>query len=124
MTEYSEIQSLDQLMGGALNERFNAAFKDILKNCFDPNTDPEKVRKIKVTIFVKPDGNRDAAKFGFDIKAEPAAPTAVTQTVYIHQKDDGSVEAVEKTNVAPGQVGFDGKEYIPNVIEFNRKPDA
>lgn len=50
--------SLDSLGGGALIERVNLAMDQIARNIMDPNTDPEKARKITITLTFKTDKSR------------------------------------------------------------------
>ena len=101
-----EIKSLDQVMNGAVNERFQTELAKVWKNIFDPNTDPEQKRSVTLTFTFKPNSNRDAASMSFDVKSKVASPVPVQQTVLLYQRDDGSVIVTERT------------DRIPNVVEF------
>lgn len=53
--------TLDNLAKGAAHERFDLCMKKVAENVADPNTDPEKVRKITLTITIKPHADRSGA---------------------------------------------------------------
>jgi phage-related tail fiber protein len=135
-----EITNLDQLMNGALNERFNSEIKKVWRNVLDPNTDPKAKRKLTVTISLRPNQNRDAAEMEADVKVLLAPPVPIQQTVYVHQNDDGSVHAMENNGQLPGQVDMYGNinepgeatfnapdpetGEIPSVVQFKRKQEG
>ena len=116
------IKKLDDLMEGALTSRFNRCFDELLRNVFDPNTDPEKKRKIILTVTVQPNKDRTSASFSTDIKTVTAPPITLSQMVLIARDDDGNVVAQEVTTQVPGQIGMDGGINVPNVVRFH-KPD-
>jgi len=116
------IKKLDDLMDGALTARFNRGFDEVLHNVFDPNTDPEKTRKIVLTVQIKPNKDRTSAAFLTDIKTITAPPVTLAQMVLIARDDEGNVVAQEVTSQIPGQIGLDGNVIVPNVIRF-QKPD-
>ena len=113
-----QIGNLDELMDGALTERFNYEMTRVLQNVFDVNTDPKFKRQIQIVIDIKPNERRDAAEFRVDVKSKIAQPIAVTQTVMLYQDDTGNVTATEITNQVPGQIDMDGEITIPKVVEF------
>ena len=116
-----QIRQLDELMDGALTERFNMEMEKVLKNVFDPNTDPEVKRQIMITIEIKPNERRDAAGFKVDVKSKIAPPIAMSQTCFLFQDDDGNVVATEITKQVPVQIDMDGKEQpMPRVVEFGK----
>jgi hypothetical protein len=113
-----ELRSLDQIMDGALTERFNAALNELWRNVFDHNTDPNRIRSISLTFKFKPNEARDVAAMLAEVKTTLAPPVPLAQTVLIQQHDDGSVTAIEHTNQITGQIDMGGNENIPNVITF------
>lgn len=117
---YREIRSLDELMDGALTERFNYEMARVLQNVFDVNTNPKAKRQIQIVIDITPNERRDAAEFKVDVKSKTAPPMAVAQTVMLYQGDDGSVTATEITNQVPVQMDMDGGVVIPNVVTFGQ----
>lgn len=116
------IKKLDDLMDGALTARFNRGFDEVLRNVFDPNTDPEKTRKIILTVQIRPNKDRTSASFLTDIKTVIAPPVTLSQMVLIARDDEGNVIAQEVTSQVPGQVSMDGDISMPNVVRF-KKPD-
>ena len=116
-----QIKQLDELMDGALTERFNWEMEKVLRNVFDPNTDPKTKRQIQILIEIAPNERRDAAAFKVDVKSKIAPPVAMTQTCFLYQDDEGNVTATEITRQVPGQIDMDGQEQpMPRVVEFGR----
>ena len=116
-----QIKQLDELMDGALTERFNWEMERVLKNVFDPNTDPKTKRQIQIIIEIAPNERRDAAAFKVDVKSKIAPPVAMTQTCFLYQDDEGNVTATEITRQIPGQIDMEGNEQkMPRVVEFGR----
>lgn len=116
-----QIRQLDELMDGALTERFNREMERVLANVFDPNTNPKAKRQIQIIIDVAPNERRDAAVLKVDVKTKIAPPVAIEQTVFLHMDDDGNVTASEISREIPGQIGMDGREQpLPSVIEFGQ----
>ena len=115
-----QIKQLDELMDGALTERFNMEMERVLNNVFDPNTNPKAKRQIQIVIDIAPNERRDAAEFKVDVKSKIAPPMAIAQTVFLHMDDVGNVTATEMTREIPGQMDMNGHEQAPaRVIEFN-----
>ena len=119
MGQARQIKKLDELMDGALTERFNYEMDRVLQNVFDLNTNPKAKRQIQIVIDIAPNERRDAAEFKVDVKSKLAPPMAVAQTVMIYQDDNGNVTATEITNQIPGQVDIDGNINIPKVVSFD-----
>lgn len=116
-----QIKKLDELMDGALTERFNQVLDEVMRNAVDPNTDPKAKRQVKIVIDVIPNERRDTASFKTHVESKVAPRAPISQVVFLHVADDGSITATEVTNQLPGQTRMDGTEQpIPKVIEFNR----
>lgn len=116
-----ELNSLDNLMDGALVERFNAELGRVMENVFDLRTAPDKVRTISLVFKFKPNDRRDAADMTADVIIKLAAPLPLKQTVLMGQTDDGRVRLIERTDQIPGQQNMDGGEQrLPNVLELKR----
>lgn len=114
-----QIKQLDELMDGALTERFNYEMERVLQNVFDANTNPKAKRQIQIVIDIAPNERRDAAEFKVDVKSKIAPPVAIAQTVFLHMDDSGNVTATEMTHQVPGQIDMDGNEQaLPRVVEF------
>ena len=111
-------RGLDQLMDGAITKRFNDELTRLWDNVYDMRAPATKARTITLKVTIKPNANRDAAAILYDIKSAPAAPEALQQTVFMRQRDDGSVQVTEQTDQLPGQIDMAGEEQpMPNVVE-------
>lgn len=64
MAQSRQIKKLDELMDGALTERFNLEMERVLNNVFDQNTNPKAKRQIQIVIDIVPNERRDAADAG------------------------------------------------------------
>ena len=119
-----EIKGLDDMMGGAVTERFNAALKTCLKNIIDPNTDATKARKVTLELTIKPSKDRTTADFNLLCRPTLAPPVAVTQSMVINRNDAGEVVALQTAaNQLPGQMDVEdmqapaaGSNVTPLVI--------
>lgn len=120
MAQPRQIKNLDELIDGALTERFNHEMNRVLANVFDPNTNPKAKRQIQIIIDITPNDRRDAAELKIDVKSKTAPPVAITQTVFIQMDDDGKMTATEMTNQVPGQINMEGEIIIPRVVEFSK----
>ena len=114
-----DLKSLDQLMDGALVERFNQELTKLMENVFDLRTDPSKRRRISLIFDFKPNERRDAAEMSADVKIVTAPPIPLKQTILMSVSDDGHVRLTERTDQVPGQIDMDGNETpIPKMVEF------
>jgi len=77
--------SLDSMGNGALLEQFGIAAAQVARNVMDPNTDPEKARKVTITFTFKPDKNRKHIKTLFDVKIVQAPPLAQETMLLVGQ---------------------------------------
>lgn len=50
---------LSEIDNGGLQQRFENELARVIENIIDPNTDPDKKRKIQINIEVVPKGNHD-----------------------------------------------------------------
>ena len=115
-----QIKKLDELMDGALTERFNQVLDEVMRNAVDPNTDPKAKRQVKIVIDVIPNERRDTASFKTHVESKVAPRAPISQVVFLHVSDDGTITATEVTNQVPGQLAMDGTEQdLPNVLQFN-----
>lgn len=114
-----DLKSLDQLMDGALVERFNQELAKLMENVYDLRTDPNKRRRISLIFDFRPNERRDAAEMSADVKIVTAPPIPLKQTILMSISDDGHVRLTERTDQVTGQISIDGQEIqLPKVIEF------
>ena len=116
-----QMKKLDELMDGAVTERFNMEMDRVMKNIYDPNTDPKAKRSIMITITIEPNESRDVGRYAVDVKSKTAPMMPITQVCFLRQNDDGMVVATEMTKQVPGQMDMDGNEApMPRVVEFGK----
>lgn len=119
---FMPIEKLDNLMGGAMQEKFRVALAEVLANVRDPNTQATAKRVITLTIIIAPNANRDTAQMEVSVKTKTAPSVPAETTIYLDYNDDGLVTATEKLDQIPGQINMDGTETpLPNVVTFESK---
>ena len=112
-----QMKKLDELMDGAVTERFNVEMDRVMRNIYDPNTDPEAKRQITITITIEPNESRDVGRYKVEVKSKTAPMAPITQVCFLRQSDDGMVVATEVTKQVPGQMDMDGNEQpMPRVV--------
>lgn len=119
------IDSLDALCNGALTERFNTEFAKFLRNLVDPNTDAKKKRKLILILEATPNADRDFCVMNYDVQTKLAAPSTISQTVFLTQNGNGEVIASQVTNQIPGQIDMDGNETpLPQIVNLGKTAKA
>lgn len=119
--EERPIESLDELMDGAVRERFEHELANVWRNVYDPNTDAKKARSVILQVKITPNERRDACDMRVSVYSKLAPKVDLSQTVMIQQRDDGSVLATERVNGNPGQIDIFGDETpMPRTIQFPR----
>ena len=97
--------NLEQFAGGKLSVQLNKALEKITENVQDPNTDAQKVRKINVSISLRPNDERNFVATTVETKLslapELGATTALSMGLALRT---GEVEAIEIFNQIPGQM--------------------
>ncbi|WP_367569325.1 hypothetical protein [Lacrimispora sp.] len=104
--------SLDGMGGGSLLERVNLAMAQIARNIKDQNTDPEKARKITITLTFKPDKSRSHVKTLLGVNITQAPPLADETMMLVGQDlKTGRIEMNEYgSNQQPVRVA--GESYM------------
>jgi hypothetical protein len=107
----TEQVTLSNLCGGAVEERFQREFAEILENIGDVNTDPEAKRKITLEFTLAPFEDRSGAQVTFVCKSKTVPTTAVKGTVFLHRQGATLVAIAHD----PQQIRlFDGKSAAAN----------
>lgn len=111
---------LKNLVGGALQEKFNASFEKVIKNLLDPNTPFKNKRSITIKPSFAQNEQRDNVKVDIDV-SEKLSPSAPLETQFSMEQDlkDGKVYAREYGKDIPGQMTF--KDYDNNQEEVDGK---
>jgi len=97
------IINLESFAGGALAEKFNDGFQDVLKNIADPNTDCKKKRKLILELEFQPDEERELSMVNIKVKTKLAPPEPVATKILIDKDGKGNVIASEYNKQVKGQ---------------------
>lgn len=100
--------NLEEFAGGKLSVQLNKALEKVTENIQDPNTDAQKVRKINVSISLRPNDERNFVSTTVETKLS-LAPELRATTALSMGRDlrTGEVEAVEIFNQIPGQMNVE-----------------
>ena len=97
--------NLEQFAGGKLSVQLNKALEKITENVQDPNTDTQKVRKINVSISLRPNDERNFVSTTVETKLSLAPGLGATTALSMGRDlRTGEVEAIEIFNQIPGQM--------------------
>lgn len=100
--------NLEQFAGGKLSVQLNKALEKVTENIQDPNTDAQKVRKINVSISLRPNDERNFVSTTVETKLSLAPELGATTALSMGRDlRTGEVEAVEIFNQIPGQMNVD-----------------
>lgn len=78
--------SLEQIMGGGLQEQFGKAFDRVIENLADPNTSFKEARKITIELKFMQNEARDDVSCAVSVK-EKLAAQAPMQTAFVVGKN-------------------------------------
>lgn len=108
--------SLEQMVGGALQEQFAKAFDRVVENLADPNTSFKEARKITIELKFTQNEARDDVSCAVSVK-EKLATQAPMQTAFMVGKDlkSGKMYAEEygRHNRLKGQMTVDEMTVDP-----------
>lgn len=102
--------NLEEFAGGKLSVQLNKALEKVTENIQDPNTDAQKVRKINVSISLRPNDERNFVSTTVETKLSLAPELGATTALSMGRDlRTGKVEAVEifNHNQIPGQMNVD-----------------
>lgn len=99
--------NLNNLGNGAVAERFEYELKKVLENIADVNTDYKKVRKLQVTIFMKPNENRDIADVSIQVKPTLVPAKELNTSFVLGYDKENKVVGAELQSGAKGQTFID-----------------
>lgn len=100
--------NLEEFAGGKLSVQLNKVLEKVTENIQDPNTDAQKVRKINVSISLRPNDERNFVSTTVETKLSLAPELGATTALSMGRDlRTGEVEAVEIFNQIPGQMNVD-----------------
>ena len=105
---------LQELVGGALQEKFSKSFEKVVENLQDLNTSFKVKRKITITLSFDQNEARDDVSVSVDV-AEKLAPQQGMNTKFFIGKDlkPGEVFAEEYGKQIRGQMSISDLETAP-----------
>ena len=100
--------NLEEFAGGKLSVQLNKALEKVTENIQDPNTDAQKVRKINVSISLRPNDERNFVSTTVETKLSLAPELGATTALSMGRDlRTGEVEAIEIFNQIPGQMNVE-----------------
>lgn len=119
--ENEEIMDINKLAGGAIQESIHYGLEEVFKNILDPNTEPEKARKLTITMELKPDESRQIIRTKTTCKTS-LVPTNSITTQMLLGKEGEKIVATELLKHDPNQVNFDEYDETNNkIINLNKE---
>ena len=104
-----EKYSIMRMAMGAIEERVDYEMSKIVDNILDPNTKPDKPRKITLTLEFTPNSSREKIKLNATAKTTlvPTDPVSTSLALYTDRKT-GGIELAEIGAQVPGQIDMSG----------------
>lgn len=103
---------LEELVGGALQEKFESSFRRVLENMLDHSTSFKAKRNINIKLTFEENEQRDDIKVHIDV-TEKLAPQAAIETSFMFGRNlkTGEIEAQEYGKQIKGQMSFLDKTH-------------
>lgn len=104
---------LQDLVGGALQEKFAKSFEKVIANLQDPNTPYKNKRQIQITLKFQQNENRDDVHVGIEV-TEKLSPQAPMETAFSVGKDlrTGDLYAQEYGKQIKGQMSLNDYQTV------------
>ncbi len=100
---------------GAIGEKLNYELAKVVENINDRNTKPDAVRKLSITVSLKPDSERQNISMSTQVKSTLVPTNNIETSLYLTEDGD-SPALVEMTPQMPGQMSIDGGEQAQQKI--------
>ena len=111
--------NLLEVARGAIGERLDYELGKVVDNISDLNTKADAVRKITLTLSLKPDSERQNIKMSTQVKST-LVPNNIESALYLTESDEGKA-LVEMLPQVPGQMALDGSEQEePKIIAIKK----
>ena len=117
--------SLEQIMGGGLQEQFGKSFERVIENLADPNTGFKEMRKITIELKFTQNEARDDVHCAVSVK-EKLATQAPMETAFVVGKNlkTGEMYAEEYGKHVRGQMSVDELDVDPETGEVMEEKPA
>jgi len=87
---------LNTLAGGALLERFDDAWQEVLDNIQDIDTEAKDRREITIKVSISPDSARDTGSVKIAVTKKLAGPRLVETVIFLGFDNAGRATAAEQ----------------------------
>lgn len=105
---------------GAIQERLDYELSKVIDNIDDLNTKADAVRKLTLTLSLKPDSERQNIKMSTQVKSTLVPTNNIESALYLTESDEGKA-LVEMLPQVPGQMALDGSEQDePKIIAIKK----
>ena len=112
--------NLLEVARGAIGERLDYELSKVVDNIADLNTKADAVRKITLTLSLKPDSERQNIKMSTQVKSTLTPTNNIESALYLTESDEGKA-LVEMLPQVPGQMALDGSEQDePKIIAIKK----
>lgn len=101
---------LKQMAEGGVNEKLERAFREVIENILDPNTDQSKKREIELKIGIKPSSDLKQAEVSVQVKTKLVPENSVPTTILIGKDAKGAIHVNELLSGVEGQTFFDPQD--------------
>jgi hypothetical protein len=87
--------TLENLGAGAAKQLFEVELQRALDDILDPNTDPKAVRKVQLTLAMKPGSDRSVSKVGIQATSTMGKPLPFMTEFFLGKGVNGKAVAYE-----------------------------
>ena len=120
--------SIENLCGGAVNERINRALRKVSDNILDPNTDPKKKREITLKLTFSPNENdREEVAVEANVAVKLTPEIGVSTQFFVNHdivNDTMTITECVKGQIK-GQLSIDDLDFTkPTAEELGCDPDT
>lgn len=114
------IINLEKFAGGALSEKFNVAYREVLENIANPNTPHKTKRKLTLELTFVTDEERELSIVEIATKTKLAPSESVATRIIIDRDGKGGVVASEYSKQIKGQQYMRVDEETGEVVKNNK----
>ena len=77
---------IEKIALGAISERLNDGFTEVLENIADPDTEATEAREINLKITLKPEKDRATTRYKIAVKTKLAGPKASEGLLFVSKR--------------------------------------
>lgn len=115
-------KSILEMARGALMERADYELQQVVENILDPNTPPDKKRKLVIALELTPSGNRTMVSINASAKSTLCATTPIQAQFWIGTDQDGVPGMREMLADSPDQtiIGEVEERVQPVIVDLGK----